>query len=68
MYICDIVSLSEDNMGTNLSSDKSPHVSILMLCEPNFFFRFGSSSFFGFTCCFCDFYKEYMRVNCSSLH
>ena len=24
-------------MGTNLSSDKSPHVSILMLCEPIFF-------------------------------
>ena len=28
-------------MGTNLSSDKGPHVSILMLCEPNVFFFFG---------------------------
>ena len=45
-------------MGTNLSSDKSPHVSILMLCEPIFFFRFGSSSFW-FYLLFCDFYKEY---------
>ena len=46
-------------MGTNFSSDKSPHVSILMLCEPIFFFfRFGSSSFFGFTCCFAIFKKS----------
>ena len=46
-------------MGINFSSDKSPHVSILMLCEPNFFIRFGSSSFFfGFTHCFAIFTKS----------